>query len=142
MFCSWIKRSFRSKRSKTSNSRVKHFGDFVSNFFFSNSRANSFWYFFYLVLVNSAQHWQAHTWSTVFRHTEALERVQGREWSISPLRKAWELGLFGLKKLGRETCQCQYKYLREGWKKDRARLVSVVPSHRTRGDNHTLNHRL
>ena len=35
-----------------------------------------------------------------------------------------------------------YKYLKGGWKEDRARLCSVVPSDRTRGSGHKLTHRV
>lgn len=34
-----------------------------------------------------------------------------------------------------------YKNLREGWKKDKARLSSAVPSARTRSNGHTVKHR-
>jgi len=35
-----------------------------------------------------------------------------------------------------------YKYLKEGCREDRAGLCSVVPSARTRGNQHELEHRL
>lgn len=108
-----------------------------------NSGENSFWCFLYLVLVNSTHHWQGHIWGTVCREQRPWREFSdgpwwcSRDWSISPMRKGWESW----------ACLAQtnwwgelinvHKHLSEGCKKDRARIVSVLPSHGTRG---TLGH--